>query len=237
MAMTEPPSKSSEPSPLHPAGGTRRAPPGQLSDPGSTKAGNGTPNRGPAMGPPAAKLPAGPTRPAPGAGGGTRAGRAGLLAALGAGLVAVVGIQVALSIAAGVSIEENPSIPSDLYHRVGVPFGSLGATTVLILLAGVVISALPHLLGREATQTQAPLTRAAATAAIAIAALISVGSLLAVLAELNNFTAQARSAPTFVRLQLGTFLLGALGSSALTIAAGVWARRLVAPEPPAVGAS
>ena len=134
----------------------------------------------------------------------------------GAGLIGVVALQVLLTLVEGLSIKEGQrfSIPDDLIHRIGYPFGALGSTAVFFLLLGVVLLALPVVLGEEVTDRQYSIAGAAMKTVIVLAVIIGLGSLLAVRGSLHEYSAKNVAVPGYVKVQFTNFLLATLASSA-----------------------
>ena len=145
---------------------------------------------------------------------------AGLLSTLGVALVAVVAAQVIASIIQGFSLPEQidaNSVETDLLHRLGFPFGNLGPATALILVAGLVLLSLPGLLGLDTTDLQERLMGIVLVAIVVLSLVIAVGSLLAVRNSLHEYTARGASPPSYVRIGFATFLLGTLGTAAVSL--------------------
>jgi hypothetical protein len=61
---------------------------------------------------------------------------------------------------------------------------------------------------------------------IAVAVVIALGSLLAVRSNLHVFAAQGRSIPRYIRVEMTTFLLGAIGTAAVVMFGAVAALAL-----------
>ena len=137
----------------------------------------------------------------------------------GVGLIGVVALQVLLTLVEGLSIKEGQrfSIPDDLIHRIGYPFGALGSTAVFFLLLGVVLLALPIVLGEEVTDRQYSIAGAAMKTVIVLAVIIGLGSLLAVRGSLHEYSAKNVAVPGYVKVQFTNFLLATLASSALAV--------------------
>ena len=137
----------------------------------------------------------------------------------GVGLIGVVAVQVLLTLVEGLSIQEGQrfSIPDDLIHRIGYPFGALGSTAVFFLLLGVVLLVLPIILGEEVTDRQYSIAGAAMKTVIVLAVIIGLGSLLAVRGSLHEYSAKNVAVPGYVKVQFTNFLLATLASSALAI--------------------
>ena len=146
------------------------------------------------------------------------------MTSLGLDLVAVVAAQVITAIAEGLSPnagQTNPtgpgSIETDLLHRLGFPFGSLGPTTMLLLLVGMVLLALPAVLGRRASPLQEKLATVALWTVVALAVIVAIGSLLAVRNSLHEYTARGQNPPQFVRIGYAAFLVATLGTAATAL--------------------
>ncbi|MEW6153783.1 MAG: hypothetical protein AB1673_07320 [Actinomycetota bacterium] len=152
---------------------------------------------------------------------GRQARMAGLLAMLGAGLVGVVAGQVIAAVAEGFVIRadqlEPTGIETDLFHRLGFPFGGLGAPAILYLVVGLALLAMPTLLGHVLTAGQERLVSVAILAVPPVALVLATGSLLAVRNQIHQFTSQGLSPPPFARLGYAVFLLGAMGGAAVAI--------------------
>jgi hypothetical protein len=116
---------------------------------------------------------------------------------LGLGLTAVLTAQVLAAIAEGMALKrtEPQGLPVDLWHRIGYAFSSLGGTALLFLVVAVVLVTLPVILESRTTDRQETI------AAVA----------------LHLYTASKRPVPSFVRIQLVFFLLGALGTAAVAL--------------------
>lgn len=147
-----------------------------------------------------------------------------MVTTVGIGIVAVVGLQVLMSLIEGLTLEAGQrfstaevQVPDDLLHRLGYPFGGLGATAQLFLVAGVVLISLPPVLGGRLTAGQYRATGIALRLATALAIIVAIGSLLAVRGSLHEYTAKDVAVPAFVRVQFTTFLLGTLAAAALAI--------------------
>ena len=135
-------------------------------------------------------------------------------------LVAVVAAQVIASIVQGLALPEQidaNSVETDLFHRLGFPFGNLGPVTALLLVAGLVLMSLPRLLGVTATDLQERLISIMLLVAAALAIVIAIGSLLAVRNSLHEYTARGANPPSYVRIGFASFLLGTLGTSAVAL--------------------
>lgn len=143
---------------------------------------------------------------------------AGLVAMIGLGIVAVVAIQVLFSLAQtfafDTSLNEPSGIPSDFLHRLGAPFAALadwGGPVPLVV--GLVMLMVPDLLRRRVSPGQRSGIGAGVIAVIALAAVLSVGSLLAARNILHVVSSTQSTVPTFLRLQTIVFLMGSLGPS------------------------
>ena len=75
----------------------------------------------------------------------------------------MVALQVLMALVEGFSVKDGQrfGVADDLFHRLGYPFGSLGSTAVFFLLLGVVLLALPAILGEEVTDRQYAIAGAA----------------------------------------------------------------------------
>jgi hypothetical protein len=142
-----------------------------------------------------------------------------LATTVGVGLIGVVALQVLFTIFEGFSIKtgERFSIPDDLIHRIGYPFGSLGSTAVFFVLLGVVLLTLPTILGEEVTDRQYAFAGAALRTAIALGIIIGLGSLLAVRGSLHEYSAKNVTVPLYVKVQFTNFLLATLAAAAVTV--------------------
>lgn len=143
----------------------------------------------------------------------------GLLATIGTALIGIVSIQVLASLAEGLMLKkgERVGIPDDLLHRIGYPFGGLGATALVFLVLGVVLVSMPSVLDELISESQDRLVGVALIVAIVMGVLIAIGSLLAVRANLHEYAAKGVSVPSYVRVQFTNFLLGSLGAAALAL--------------------
>jgi hypothetical protein len=142
-----------------------------------------------------------------------------LLATIGTALIGIVSVQVITSLVEGLTLKsgQRVGIADDLFHRLGYPFGGLGATALVFLVLGVVLVAMPSVLDELLTQSQDRTVGIALIVAVVMGVLIAVGSLLAVRANLHEYAAKDVAVPSYVRVQFTNFLLGALGAAALTL--------------------
>lgn len=142
-----------------------------------------------------------------------------LLATIGTALIGIVTVQVVTSLVEGLSLksEQRVQIPDDLFHRLGYPFGGLGATALVFLVLGVVLVSMPSVLDELLSESQDRVVGAALIVAVAMGVIIAVGSLLAVRANLHEYAAKNVPVPTYVRVQFTNFLLGSLGAAALAL--------------------
>jgi hypothetical protein len=142
-----------------------------------------------------------------------------LLATIGTALIGIVTIQVLTSLIEGLTLKsgQRVGIEDDLFHRLGYPFGGLGATALVFLVVGVVLVAMPSVLDELLSESQDRMVGVALIVAAIMGAMIAVGSLLAVRANLHEYAAKDVAVPSYVRVQFTNFLLGALGAAALTI--------------------
>ncbi|MDQ6726024.1 MAG: hypothetical protein M3066_07670, partial [Actinomycetota bacterium] len=149
---------------------------------------------------------------------------ASLLATVGIALVAIVSVQVIASIVEGLVLKKGQrvgDIPEDVFHRLGYPFGGLGATALVFLVVGVVLLAMPSVLDEYLSPSQDRVVGIALVGAIVMAVIVAIGSLLAVRANLHEYSAKGVAVPGYVRVQFTNFLLGALGAAALALFASV----------------
>jgi hypothetical protein len=142
-----------------------------------------------------------------------------LLATLGTALIGIVTVQVITSLVEGLTLKsgQRVGVPDDLLHRIGYPFGGLGATALVFLVLGVVLVSLPSVLDELLSESQDRVVGIALFVAIAMGVIIAVGSLLAVRANLHEYSAKNVPVPTYVRVQFTNFLLGSLGAAALAL--------------------
>jgi hypothetical protein len=142
-----------------------------------------------------------------------------LATVVGAGLIGVVALQVLLSLVEGVSVKEGQKfgVPDDLLHRLGYPFGSLGSTAIFFVLLGVILLALPSILGEEVTDRQYSIAGAATRTALVVGVIIGLGSLLAVRGSLHEYSAKNVAVPGYVQIQFVSFMLATVAASALTV--------------------
>jgi hypothetical protein len=142
-----------------------------------------------------------------------------LRATIGTALIGIVSVQVLASLVEGLTLksEQRVGVPDDLFHRLGYPFGGLGATALVFLVLGVVLVSLPSVLDELLSEPQDRVVGAALIVAAIMGVLIAVGSLLAVRANLHEYAAKNVPVPTHVRVQFTNFLLGSLGAAALAL--------------------
>jgi hypothetical protein len=142
-----------------------------------------------------------------------------LLATIGTALIGIVTIQVLASVVEGLTLKkgERVGIPDDFLHRLGYPFGGLGATALVFLVLGVVLVSMPSILDELLPETQDRVVGVALIVAVVIGVVIALGSLLAVRANLHEYAAKGVSVPSYVRVQFTNFLLGSLGAAALAL--------------------
>lgn len=152
----------------------------------------------------------------------------GLSIALGLALAAVVTSQVLAAISEGMALEgrEPQGVAGDVLHRLGYPFGSLGASSGLYLILAVVFVAIPPLARYRTTDRQDLMTAITLGLTTVISAVLAVGSILAVRYNLHLYSGSNRATPAFVRIQLIAFLLGALGSAAIAFVGSLTTMRL-----------
>ncbi len=146
-----------------------------------------------------------------------------LLATIGTALIGIVTVQVLTSLVEGFALKsgQRVGIPDDLFHRIGYPFGGLGATALVFLVVGVVLVAMPSVLGELLPESQDRLVGIALVVAVAMGVIIAIGSLLAVRANLHEYSAKNVAVPSYVRVQFTNFLLGSLGAAALSLFASI----------------
>jgi hypothetical protein len=142
-----------------------------------------------------------------------------LLATIGTALIGIVTVQVLTSLVEGLSLDsgQRVQIPDDLFHRLGYPFGGLGATALVFLVLGVVLVSMPSVLDELLSESQDRVVGVALIVAVAMGVIIAIGSLLAVRANLHEYAAKNVPVPTYVRVQFTNFLLGSLGAAALAL--------------------
>ena len=142
-----------------------------------------------------------------------------LLATIGTALIAIVTVQVLTSLVEGLTLQSSQrvGVPDDFFHRIGYPFGGLGATALVFLVLGVVLVSMPSVLDELLSEAQDRVVGIALVVAIVMAVIIAVGSLLAVRANLHEYAAKNVAVPSYVRVQFTNFLLGALGAAALAL--------------------
>ena len=131
------------------------------------------------------------------------------------------------------------SITGSTWHRIGYAFSNLGGVALLFLVVAVVLVTLPVVLQTATTERQERLAAAALGLAVVMAVVIGVGSILTVRYNLHLYSASGRKVPSFVRIQLVFFLLGALGTAAVALfgALSALGMRDKKPEPSAPDAS
>jgi len=157
----------------------------------------------------------------------------GLLTAVGAGLIAVVGVQVLLGLAQTLTF---PGGEFDLPYRLGVPFGPLGPSTSLTLVVGLLLVSLPALLGEPVSLERDRMSGLVVTATIALAIILMFGAVLSTRATIIDYSQQRQGAvPAAVMIQFVKTLLGSLGAAALALFTGVVMRRLRRTEVPTPG--
>jgi hypothetical protein len=144
---------------------------------------------------------------------------ASLLATIGTALIGIVTVQVLTSLVEGLTLKngQRVQVPDDLFHRIGYPFGGLGATALVFLVLGVVLVSMPSVLDELLSEAQDRVVGVALVVSIVMGVLIAIGSLLAVRANLHEYAAKNFAVPTYVRVQFTNFLLGSLGAAALAL--------------------
>ncbi len=138
-------------------------------------------------------------------------------------------LQVVGSILEGLSLragEPAGGPASDVLHRLGYPFRNLGGTTVLFLVVAVALVSLPPLLRHTTTARQELVAGLTLGLASLLAVVIALGSVLAVRYHLHLYATARRAVPAYVRAELGTFLVGTLGTAAVALAASLLAMGL-----------
>jgi cytochrome bd-type quinol oxidase subunit 2 len=147
----------------------------------------------------------------------------GFVTSIGLALAVVVTAQVLAAIAEGMSLKktEPQGVPGDVFHRLGYAFSNLGGTVLLFLVLAVVLVSLPIFIGKRTSDRQE--TAAAVTLGLVVvtAVVIGIGSILTVRYNLHLYSANKRPVPSFVRIQLVFFLLGALGTGAIALFAAL----------------
>lgn len=148
---------------------------------------------------------------------------ASLLATVGTALIGIVTVQVVTSLVEGLTLDrgERVQVADDLFHRLGYPFGGLGATALVFLVLGVVLVSMPSVLDELLSESQDRVVGVALIVAVVMGVLIAIGSLLAVRANLHEYAAKNIPVPTYVRIQFTNFLLGSLGAAALALFASI----------------
>lgn len=144
---------------------------------------------------------------------------ASLLATLGTALIGIVTVQVVTSLVEGLTLKsgQRVGVPDDLFHRLGYPFGGLGATALVFLVLGIVLVSMPSVLDELLSEPQERVVGVALVVAVAMGVIIAIGSLLAVRANLHEYAAKNVPVPSYVRVQFTNFLLGSLGAAALAL--------------------
>jgi len=147
---------------------------------------------------------------------------------IGLALAIVVTAQVLAAIAEGMSLKrtEPQGVPGDVFHRIGYAFSNLGGTVLLFLVLAVVLVSLPVFIGKRTSDRQETAAAVTLGLVVVMAAVIGVGSILTVRYNLHLYSASHRSVPSFVRIQLVFFLLGALGTGAIALFAALTAMGL-----------
>jgi cytochrome bd-type quinol oxidase subunit 2 len=138
---------------------------------------------------------------------------------IGLGLTLVVGTQVIAAIVEGMVLKktEPQGVPGDVFHRLGYAFSNLGGTVLLFLVVAVVLVSLPVFLQKRTTDRQETAVAVTLGLTVVLAVIVGVGSILTVRYNLHLYSANKRSVPSFVRIQLVFFLLGALGTAAIAL--------------------
>jgi hypothetical protein len=149
----------------------------------------------------------------------------GFVTSIGLALAIVVTAQVLAAIAEGFALKhtEPQGIPSDVFHRLGYAFSNLGGTVLLFLVVAVVLVSLPVFMDRRTSARQESTAAITLGLTVVMAIVIGVGSILAVRYNLHLYSASKRAVPSYVRIQLVFFLLGALGTGAIALFAALTA--------------
>ena len=142
-----------------------------------------------------------------------------LLATVGTALIGIVTVQVITSLVEGLTLKsgQRVGVPDDLFHRIGYPFGGLGATALVFLVLGVVLVSMPSVLDELLSESQERVVGVALMVAVVVGVVIAIGSLLAVRANLHEYAAKNVAVPSYVRVQFTNFLPGSLGAAALVL--------------------
>jgi len=142
-----------------------------------------------------------------------------LLATIGTALIGIVSVQVLTSLVESFTLKsgQRVGVPDDLLHRLGYPFGGLGATALVFLVLGVVLISMPSVLDELLSESQDRVVGVALVLAVVTGVLIAIGSLLAVRANLHEYAAKNVPVPSYIRVQFTNFLLGSLGAAALAL--------------------
>jgi hypothetical protein len=142
-----------------------------------------------------------------------------LMATVGTALIGIVTVQVLASLVEGLTLKsgQRVGVPDDLFHRLGYPFGGLGATALIFLVLGVVLMSMPGMLDELLSEAQDRVVGITLIVSMVMSVIIAVGSLLAVRANLHEYAAKNVAVPSYVRVQFTNFLLGSLGAAALSL--------------------
>jgi len=143
----------------------------------------------------------------------------GFVTSIGLALAIVVTAQVLAAIAEGFALKktEPQGVTSDVFHRLGYAFSNLGGTVLLFLVLALVLVSLPVFLERRTSDRQEMTAAVTLGLTVVMAVVIGVGSILAVRYNLHLYSASKRTVPSYVRIQLVFFLLGALGTGAIAL--------------------
>jgi hypothetical protein len=147
----------------------------------------------------------------------------GFVTSIGLALTVVLTAQVLAAIAEGMALKrtEPQGLEGDIFHRIGYAFSSLGGTALLFLVVAVVLVSLPVMLKARTTDRQETMAAVTLGLSVVMAIVIGIGSILTVRYNLHLYSASRRSVPSFVRIQLVFFLLGALGTAAVALFAAL----------------
>jgi hypothetical protein len=142
---------------------------------------------------------------------------------LGAALIGIISVQVLFAIVEALAYRGNEpqGVATDIFHRLGYPFGSLGTTALLFLVLGIALLSLPAYFEEDTTASQDRMARFALGLAAATAVVLALGSLLAVRANFHVYAENDRSVPSYVVVQYITFLVGNLGTAVAAVYAAV----------------
>jgi len=143
----------------------------------------------------------------------------GFVTSLGLALAVVVTAQVLAAIAEGFALKptEPQGLPGDVFHRLGYAFSNLGGIVLLFLVLAVVLVSLPTFMDERTSDRQESAAAITLGLTVVLSIIIGVGAILAVRYNLHLYSAAKRPVPSYVRIQLVFFLLGALGTAAVAL--------------------